>query len=111
LELNYSESATPLSLWVLPLEVMNLLIAMMGGSYERVEESAINEGLKKRAELIVDFEKSPIYRSELFYIKTSQDPTADFFPQWLHFFKPTDLDATDDDASQRGAYTFIGSAH
>lgn len=82
--------------------VMNLLIAMMGGSYERVEESAVNEGLRKRAELIVEFEKSPIYRADLFYLMRSSHVDEDFYPPWLYFFR--DAGATEGTANHRGTY-------
>eukprot|EP01046_Picozoa_sp_COSAG06_P087775 COSAG06_NODE_34246_length_477_cov_1.089947_1_plen_86_part_00 len=75
--------------------VMNLLIALMGGSYERVEESATNEGLKKRAELIIGFEDM---------MRPEEHDDETIFPQWLHFFKPTDADSNLE-AAQRGKYT------
>ena len=82
--------------------VMNLLIALMvsgilflfttlvglltcrspqGGSYERVEESAANEGARKRAELI--------HTAEAMLTEEDQENPL-FFPKWLHFFHPQD---------------------
>lgn len=59
---------------LVPLIMLNLLIALMGGSYERVEGQAKNEGRRQRAELLVDFEMllSPAERKNI-----------TMFPEWL----------------------------
>lgn len=72
-----------------PVPVMNLLIALMGGSYENVEERGSEEGLRKRAELIVKYET-------LMTAADRQD--EELFPKWLHFFIPED-DSHDQDAN------------
>lgn len=72
---------------------MNLLIALMGGSYENVEERGSEEGLRKRAELIVKYET----------LMTAADRHDDqLFPKWLHFFKPED--SPDDNDSDGEAF-------
>eukprot|EP01043_Picozoa_sp_COSAG02_P013908 COSAG02_NODE_563_length_20290_cov_23.664108_12_plen_77_part_00 len=38
--------------------LLNLLIALMGGSYEKVAEKSTRETLKHRAELIVGYEQT-----------------------------------------------------
>ena len=42
---------------VVNIVMLNLLIALMGGSYERVAETAKMETLKQRAKLIVEYEQ------------------------------------------------------
>ena len=64
--------------------MLNLLIAIMGGSYENVEGRAYNEGLKARAELLVDFETTMAEEEK-------RDPRT--FPEWLFMFLPADREA------------------
>jgi hypothetical protein len=70
--------------WLVPIIMMNLLIALMGGSYERVETSASDETQRKRAELIVGFEK--------FMTADHHDPVM--FPKSLHFFMERETTAS-----------------
>ena len=64
--------------------MLNLLIAIMGGSYENVEGRAYNEGLKARAQLLVDFETTMDDEEK-------RDPRT--FPEWLFMFLPADREA------------------
>lgn len=77
---------------------MNLLIALMGGSYERVEERSSYEGLKKKAELIVGFEElmSSVDVGDR-KPNVIRKPDSTMFPDWLHFFQQQEADGGDAD--------------
>ena len=67
--------------------MLNLLIALMGGSYEKVAEKAERETLKQRAELIVTYEQK---------MTKAQLANKQWHPTYVHALVPTD----DDEGSQ-----------
>jgi len=83
---------------MVPLIMMNLLIALMGGSYERVEENNRNAMLRQRAELLVSLET----------LMSNEDRhNPEYFPRWVHWYCPTEQDDDEDDL-QRGVINGVG---
>eukprot|EP01043_Picozoa_sp_COSAG02_P032516 COSAG02_NODE_2175_length_9589_cov_6.644573_5_plen_152_part_00 len=68
--------------------MMNLLIALMGGSYERVEENTQNAMRRQRAELLLSLEV-------LMSPKAKAD--AGKFPRWVYWYRPSDSSGADDE--------------
>ena len=67
------------------LIMLNLLIAIMSGSYERVQEGATNAGLQERAEMLVSWE-----------LLMSDAEIADetVFPRWFCLYKQKNQEET-----------------
>jgi phosphatidate phosphatase APP1 len=59
--------------------MLNLLIALMGGSYERVEETSKLQTLKNRAQLILEYEKN---------MSQDQLKSDELHPRYLHVLVP-----------------------
>lgn len=58
--------------------MLNLLIAIMDGSYESISEHAESESLKEKALLILD----------VIALMPPEEKTLELFPCWLHMLKP-----------------------
>jgi uncharacterized membrane-anchored protein YhcB (DUF1043 family) len=72
---------------VVPLIMLNLLIALMGGSYERVEQNTQNAMRRQRAELLTSLEC-------LMCDEDKANPV--YSPRWLHWYRPAEAsDAID----------------
>uniref|UniRef100_A0A7S4I858 Ion transport domain-containing protein n=1 Tax=Prymnesium polylepis TaxID=72548 RepID=A0A7S4I858_9EUKA len=65
---------------------LNVLIALMGDSWEKTQEKAKARGLQKKAELIVDLEQGLDHTDSA------------LFPAWIHCVQPEQADGGDDDA-------------
>ena len=63
--------------------LLNLLIALMGGSYEKVAEASTRETLKHRAELIMGYEKV-MSKAEL--------ANEQWHPTYIHALIPANQD-------------------
>jgi hypothetical protein len=72
-----------------PLIMMNLLIALMGGSYERVNETMKQTMQRQRAELLISLEV-------LMSTKEKENMAAEFFPRWLFWYRPKEPEEVDD---------------
>lgn len=84
---------------VVALIMVNLLIAIMSGSFERVQEESTNAGLYERAAMLVNWE----------LLMGSDSSNNELFPRWLCFYRPRDFcrqTGGDDDA--RGVVNRIG---
>ena len=68
--------------------MLNLLIALMGDSYEKVQESAEVEFRRQRAQLLREYE---------FHMPKKRRDDPRLFPRWLHVLKPKGADGGDDD--------------
>ena len=64
---------------VVPLIMLNLLIALMGAKHAKVQEQEDLQGTKLRAELLLSFEKSMIY---------TEQQNGDWHPMWIHALVP-----------------------
>ena len=62
----------------IPVIMLNLLIALMGGSYERSQESSKNEGMKQRAGILNDYE---VQMGKL------ERANRAMFPDWFAYFR------------------------
>jgi hypothetical protein len=71
-----------------PLILLNLLIALMGGSYERIQQHSTNEGRRQRAMMLDDLEA--LLLPEQIYEEGTGKPNPELFPNWLIFFRPTE---------------------
>ena len=65
------------------LVILNLLIALMGDSYEKVQESAEVEFRRQRAQLLREYE---------FHMSAADRNNPKYFPRWLHVLKPKGAD-------------------
>lgn len=77
---------------IVNIVMLNLLIALMGGSYERVEAYSKLVTLKNRAELLLEFEKD---------MSSAEASSDQLHPRYLHFLVPkkqADFDAEDHEA-------------
>ena len=81
-----------------PLVMMNLLIALMGGSYERIEQNTKNAMRRQRAELLVSLEV-------LMTDKERANPK--YFPRWIHWYRPKERDE-EDDGVENGVINGVG---
>ena len=81
-----------------PLIMMNLLIALMGGSYERVEQNTKNAMLRQRAELLVSLEA---------LMTTADRDNVEYFPRWLFWYRPVEREDRDDSA-ENGVINGVG---
>ena len=81
-----------------PLVMMNLLIALMGGSYERIEQNTKNAMRRQRAELLVSLEV-------LMTDKERENPK--YFPRWIHWYRPKERDE-EDDGVENGVINGVG---
>jgi len=63
---------------LIPVIMLNLLIALMGGSYERSQESSKNEGMKQRAGILNDYE---VQMGKL------ERANRAMFPDWFAYFR------------------------
>ena len=83
----------PLATWhyffvvvMTPLIMLNLLIALMGGSYERIEQNTKNAMRRQKAELLVSLE----------VLMSDEDKRNDrYFPRWLFWYRPAERQAED----------------
>ena len=66
--------------------LLNLLIAIMGSSYEKVHHSAELEVLREKSLIILDIE-----RFLLLYIKWFKKDVEELFPRWLHVLVPVSM--------------------
>eukprot|EP01043_Picozoa_sp_COSAG02_P018472 COSAG02_NODE_863_length_16409_cov_16.571613_4_plen_221_part_00 len=67
-----------------PLIMLNLLIALMGGSYERIEQNTKNAMRRQKAELLVSLE----------VLMSDEDKRNDqYFPRWLFWYRPAERQA------------------
>ena len=81
----------PLATWhyffvvvMTPLIMLNLLIALMGGSYERIEQNTKNAMRRQKAELLVSLE----------VLMSDEDKRNDrYFPRWLFWYRPAERQA------------------
>ena len=73
--------------------LLNLLIALMGDSYEKVQENAYIESLAQRAALLVDIELE---------IGQRRLQHQGFFPRYLHALMAKELVTKTDDHAQQG---------
>ena len=80
---------------VVTIVMLNLLIALMGGSYEQVAQSATLETLKQRAELILSFERM---------MSSKERNNPQWHPKYLHALVPADEveEVTDEDGVLNG---------
>lgn len=69
--------------------LLNLLIALMGDIYERVQEKGSSEATFGIAKLVMEYESLLSYS----YKKKNQ---AEFFPAWLYIFKRKGVNAKDE---------------
>jgi hypothetical protein len=76
-----------------PLILLNLLIALMGGSYERIHADEVNEGRRQRAQMLMDLDV-------LLCPEEMNDP--EIFPRWLIFFRPQEQAEEDDNKQREG---------
>ena len=67
--------------------LLNLLIAIMGSSYEKVHHSAELEVLREKSLIILDIERFllPVY------IKWFKKDVEELFPRWLHVLVPVSM--------------------
>ena len=73
--------------FVVSLIMFNLVIAIMGNSFDKVQETQLREQTKNRAKLLVDIELS-----------LSQDElkrNRHWFPTWIHILRPKSTDDED----------------
>ena len=83
----------PLATWhyffvvvMTPLIMLNLLIALMGGSYERIEQNTKNAMRRQKAELLVSLE----------VLMSDEDKrNGEYFPRWLFWYRPAERQAED----------------
>ena len=83
----------PLATWhyffvvvMTPLIMLNLLIALMGGSYERIEQNTKNAMRRQKAELLVSLE----------VLMSNEDKrNVKYFPRWLFWYRPAERQAED----------------
>ena len=81
-----------------PLVMMNLLIALMGGSYERIEQNTKNAMRRQRAELLVSLE----------VLMTDEErANLDYFPRWIHWYRPKEREE-EDDGAENGVINGVG---
>jgi len=81
-----------------PLVMMNLLIALMGGSYERIEQNTKNAMRRQRAELLVSLE----------VLMTAEErANPDHFPRWIHWYRPKEHEE-EDDGAENGVINGVG---
>ena len=77
-----------LILWLLMFMVavvcMNLLIAIMSSTYEKVDSVSAQEALHEQTKIILDIER--FFLPEL--MKWFKIPFEDMFPRWLHVLLP-----------------------
>ena len=69
--------------------MLNALIAIMSDTYERVSEQRIERGLQQRAELLVEYEKMMLFKSE-----------RNGFASWLHAIRRKDAALVASEADQ-----------
>eukprot|EP01046_Picozoa_sp_COSAG06_P014978 COSAG06_NODE_946_length_11363_cov_6.766602_4_plen_312_part_00 len=79
--------------------MLNLLIALMGGSYERVAETAELETLKQRAELILQFERM---------MTKAEQKDQRLHPTYLHLLVKKDSDAEEGNRADEEAGVING---
>jgi hypothetical protein len=79
-----------------PLIMLNLLIALMGGSYERIEQNTKNAMRRQKAELLVSLE----------VLMSDEDKrNEEYFPRWLFWYRPSERqveDSTDENGVING---------
>ena len=81
-----------------PLVMMNLLIALMGGSYERIEQNTKNAMRRQRAELLVSLEV---------LMTDKERANLKYFPRWIHWYRPKERDE-EDDGVENGVINGVG---
>ena len=67
--------------------LLNLLIAIMGSSYEKVHHSAELEVLREKSLIILDIERFLLP----LYIKWFKKDVEELFPRWLHVLVPVSM--------------------
>eukprot|EP01046_Picozoa_sp_COSAG06_P010482 COSAG06_NODE_573_length_14086_cov_30.835633_9_plen_222_part_00 len=83
---------------VVALIMVNLLIAIMSGSFERVQEESTNAGLYERAAMLVNWE----------LLMGSDSSNNELFPRWLCFYRPRDFCNQTGGDDARGVVNRIG---
>lgn len=93
IELLEKALSPPLATWhyavfvvMTPLIMLNLLIALMGGSYERIEQNTKNAMRRQKAELLVSLE---VLMSE------EDKGKPEYFPRWLYWYRPAEREEED----------------
>jgi hypothetical protein len=100
-----------LLLFLVTIVILNLLIAIMGDSYEKVKEVENGEFTRERAKIVMQYEQLLLAVGMKRLVFTANDlwQTRDDHAPWLHILRPTSYHEDDDrDTEWRGVSGKIG---
>ncbi len=88
---SFAIGAFCLYMFLVPIVTMNLLIAIMGDSYDRVRDNEVVEGRLQKAEVLADMD-----RTWGFWLARNNAQRNKNYPRCFHVLEPEGLDMQDE---------------